>query len=247
MLEQYLKDIGLGDKEAAVYLALLQADYVSPLELSRKINIKRATAYVVLKSLEKKGLVSETAVGKKVRFQAAPPERLGTYIGHEQVALAEKAKLLEEMIPQFKSIQKESGTKPVVKYYEGREGVIASGEMRYSSRKGGLKYGIYSRDLDDKFFTQKEREQLREKRMIAGAKSRSVYTYSKGILPEDPTCERVRVDEHRYPIFCDVDIYGDEVFINSLKKNIFSLYIKSPDFAETLKSLINYIIDSAKK
>ncbi|MBI2888737.1 MAG: hypothetical protein HYY10_02320 [Candidatus Liptonbacteria bacterium] len=121
MLEKYLQDIGLSDKEATIYIALLQADYSSPLELSRKLNMKRATAYVVLESLQKKGLVNETKVNKKTRYQAAPPERLETFIARQRIVLEEKAKLLEDIVPQFKSIQKESGTKPVVKYYEGRE------------------------------------------------------------------------------------------------------------------------------
>lgn len=88
---------------------------------------------------------------------------------------------------------------------------------------------------------------MRGKSIAAGTKSRSVYTYLKGNLPEDPTCERARIDESKYPIFCDIDIYGDEVLVNSLKKSISSLYIRSRDIAETLKSLINYIIDSAEK
>ena len=65
MLQEYLQDIGLSDKESAVYIALLQFDYASPLELSRKINIKRATAYVVLKSLEKKGIGERNKSWKK--------------------------------------------------------------------------------------------------------------------------------------------------------------------------------------
>ncbi|MBM3256852.1 MAG: hypothetical protein FJY98_00780 [Candidatus Liptonbacteria bacterium] len=248
MLEKYLQDIGLSDKEAAIYLALLQADYSSPLELSRKLDMKRATVYVVLKSLEQKGLVAETKVGKKTRFEAAPPERLETFIARQKIVLEEKAKLLKDLVPQFKSVQKESGTKPVVKYIEGREGVIASYKEKYEEgKKEQFKYSIYSRDLYDDFFTPAERKQLEDKRIESKTKSRSVYTHTKGDLPEKLTFERVRIDENKYPIFCDIDIYGDEIKINSLKKSISSLYIKSHDLAETLKSLIGYIIDSAKR
>lgn len=248
MLEQFLRDIGLSDKEAEVYIALLQVDYASPLELSRKIDIKRATAYVVLKSLENKGLVKEVKINKKSRFEAAPPERLETFIGHQQVSLQEKAKLLSEMIPQFRSMQKGSGTKPIVKFLEGREGIMKSYEDSLAVKKEGeTKYGVFSRDLGKEFFTDKERKYLKGKRIGSGVPVRSVYTYSGEDLSPDSLTEFVRIDEKKYPIFCDVDIYGDEVRINSLKNHLFSLYIRSKDIAGTLKSLVNYIIDSGKK
>jgi len=75
MLEKYLQEIGLGDKEAAVYAALLQVDDDSVLDLSKKTKINRTTIYPVLESLAKKGLISEVKVNAKVRYQAEPPER----------------------------------------------------------------------------------------------------------------------------------------------------------------------------
>ncbi len=90
MLEKYLQDIGLNEKEAAVYLSLLAVDNSSVLDLSKKTNINRSTTYVVLESLAKKGLVSETTVGKKTHYQAEPPERLETFIEQRKILLDEQ-------------------------------------------------------------------------------------------------------------------------------------------------------------
>ena len=54
MLEKNLEELGLGDKEAAVYVALLAVDHASVLDLAKKTKIKRPTVYVALDSLEKK-------------------------------------------------------------------------------------------------------------------------------------------------------------------------------------------------
>ena len=54
MLEKYLQEIGLSDKEAGVYLALLATDNSSVIELAGKTKIKRPTVYVILESLAKK-------------------------------------------------------------------------------------------------------------------------------------------------------------------------------------------------
>lgn len=59
MLEKYLQEIGLSEKEAQIYLALLQVDNDSIQGLSNRTKINRTTLYPVLESLSKKGLVSE--------------------------------------------------------------------------------------------------------------------------------------------------------------------------------------------
>lgn len=54
MLEKYLEEIGLSDKEAAVYLALLQVENSAITDLAKKTKINRTTVYPVLQSLEKR-------------------------------------------------------------------------------------------------------------------------------------------------------------------------------------------------
>src|ERR1700692_203110 len=101
MLEKYLQEIGLNEKEAAVYLALLSVDSSSVLDLAKKTKIKRPTVYVVLETLSKKGLVSETTVGNKTHYQAEPPERLETFVERQKVVLEEHSKRLIDIIPQI--------------------------------------------------------------------------------------------------------------------------------------------------
>ena len=128
MLEKYLQEIGLNEKEASVYLALLQYDNASVIDISGKTKINRSTTYTILESLSKKGLVSETTVGKKTRYQAESPERLETFVERQKVLLDEHSKRLKDIIPQIKSVQREIGEKPTVQYFEGKEGIFALNE-----------------------------------------------------------------------------------------------------------------------
>ena len=176
MLEKYLQDIGLSDKEASVYLALLAFDHTSVIELAAKTKINRSTTYVVLESLAKKGLVSETTIGKKTHYQAEPPERLETYVERRKVVLEEQAKRLRDIIPQIKTIQRETGERPLVKYFEGREGIISANEEFYSTRADSKEtYIIYSKDLVDDIFTPQERERYRNIRLSSNIKVKVVY------------------------------------------------------------------------
>ena len=57
MLEKELEKIGLTEKEAAVYLALLKLGPTTALKIARETGIKRPTVYTTLDALKGRGLV----------------------------------------------------------------------------------------------------------------------------------------------------------------------------------------------
>jgi len=248
MLEKYLQEIGLNEKEAAVYLALLQYDNAAVIDLAKKTDINRSTTYTVLESLAKKGLVSETTVGKKTRYQAESPERLETFVERQKVVLEEHSKRLKDIIPQIKSVQRETGEKPIVKYFEGREGIIAASEEFFRSQEnGGTSYLIYSRDLVKDIFTDSERNKYKKMRIDKNIRSKSVYTSLKGDTVKDNTGDRVVIDGNKYPLKCDIAVDNDLIKISILGEYLSAILIKSKDFADTLKSLVDFVHDKTKE
>lgn len=247
MLEKYLQEIGLSDKEAAVYLALLATDNASVVQLAEKTKIKRPTVYVVLESLAKKGLVSETTIGKKTNYQAEPPERLETYVERQKVVLDERSKRLKDIIPQIKSVQRQGGERPVVKFFEGKEGIISINEELYSEKPDDTPiYYLYSRELLREVFTDEERARFKEKRFAKNIKARVLYNSNMGEHPADNMGDRILVDRNKYPFDCDIAVYKDKVRISILKKGLSGIYISSKDFADTMRSLFNLAFDHIK-
>ena len=247
MFEKYLQDIGLNDKESSVYLSLLKVDNDSVINLSKKTKINRTSIYPILDSLSKKGLVTEVKVDKKTHYQAESPERLETYIQRQRILLEEQEQKLKDIIPQMKTIARESGERPVIKVYEGRDGIISSLEEFYkNTQDGNVFYSIYSRDLIEEIFNQKEREKFYNLRLKKKMQSRAIYTRSGENLPDDKTSDRIRLDKEKYPIDSDITISGDVTIFSSLKKNLSSIYIKNQDIANTIKSLVEYILDKEK-
>ncbi|NLZ74433.1 hypothetical protein GX917_00795 [Candidatus Falkowbacteria bacterium] len=250
MINKFLKNIGLTDKEAAIYLELLRIDKSSVLNLSKKTNILRTSIYPILDTLLEKGLVSEIKVGKKTYFQAEPPERIGAYIESQKIRLEEQSLLAGEYIPQLKSLSRQSGEKPIVKIYEGREGIFLANEesFGYGKRdKDDIAYFIYPFDLLENLFSEQEIKKSRAQRIRKKIKSQAIYTYSKGERPASENSVRLKVDYKKYPIKCDVSIFKDTIKINTLSKSLSSLVIKSQDIADTLKSLFEIAFDSQKK
>ena len=248
MLEKYLQDLGLTDKEAGLYVTMLGMDNASVLELSKKTKINRTTVYLVLESLMKKGLASEIQIDKKTHYQAEPPERLETYVERQKIVLEEQAKRVKDLIPQLKSVERESGERPVVKYFEGREGIISSlEEFLKGPKTEEFTYLLYPKDLVDEIFTEEEKRKYRGMRLTKKIKSQSLYTLKNGELQSDEMATRIKIDGNKYPITCDISIYGDRMRINVLGKGLASIFIQSKDVAETFKSLFKLALDNIKK
>ena len=247
MLEKYLIDLGLTDKEAKIYLSLLQVENSSVLDLAKKTGIKRPTVYVTIESLAKKGLVSETSVGKKTFYLAESPERLETFLQRQKAAFEEKERRVKDVISEIKSIHKEAGTRPVVQYFEGKEGMFSMNENTFSRDGGGTAYVLYSRDLLDEAFPLNERLKFKKARLDKKIKNKVLYNYSKGTLESTEDGERIKVDEGKYPFKCDILVYEDQVKIGILGKKISGILIKSQEFADTLKSLFSVAFDSLKE
>lgn len=240
VLEKYLQEIGLSDKEATVYLALLQVDNASVLDLAKKTKINRTTIYFVLESLQKKGLVSEIQQGKKTFFAAEPPERLETYVERQKTILEEHSKRLKEMLPEIKAVQREIGERPVVKYFEGRDAAFSvnTGFFEVSNPKEKIGYFLTNYDLIHEVFTEEELAKAQKARPKKKILAKTIYATSKGALfPSNEMSERKRVNHNENPVFCDISVYEDRVQIVTLGKRISSILIQSRDVADTLKTL----------
>lgn len=249
MFEKFLQEIGLSEKESQVYLALLQVDSGSIHDIATKTKINRTTVYPVLESLSKKGLVSETSEGKKTFYQAAPPERIETLVERQRVVLEENAARLKDIIPQIKSLQREQGERPIIKFFEGRDGAISAYEEFYNfdPKKNETGYFIYNRDLVNETFTELEKEKFLKIRYTKTVIPNSIYTKKDGEMKFTTAGTRTRIDSgEKYPILADITIIEDQIIAVTLGKTISSVLIKSKDLAVTLGSIVRYINDIKK-
>lgn len=110
-----LKNLGLSDKEARVYLALLQLGPATPYKMSKRAHLKRPTAYVIAEELLEKGFVVQ-APGEKHTYIARSPDIL--FDEYEKRLMQSRKSL-----PELKSLQGGIAEKPSILYFDGVEGV----------------------------------------------------------------------------------------------------------------------------
>src|SRR4030042_5957943 len=116
MITKDLEQLGLSEKEAKVYLAVLELGEVNIQKIAQKSSIKRTTVYDVINSLKEKRLLSELTKGKKTLYSAEDPRKLE---GH----LDEKKEMLRKILPELLSITNLLDKKPTIRFYEGDEGI----------------------------------------------------------------------------------------------------------------------------
>lgn len=110
-----LRNIGLSEKESAIYLALLELGPSTVSEVASHAEIKRPTAYFVIEDLLKRGLIAQ-AGGQVKRFIAERPEKI---IAQEQRRL----KQLEKILPGLSNLAHSAKHKPAVRFFTGEEAI----------------------------------------------------------------------------------------------------------------------------
>lgn len=111
-----IQNLGLNEKEAKIYLALLQLGMTTAYNVSIKSGIKKPTTYVILDNLIEKGFVNKIPRSKKQLFLAESPQKCIE-------EMKNKLEFTEDALPELLAIKKESDQKVNVSYYEGFRGV----------------------------------------------------------------------------------------------------------------------------
>jgi len=111
-LIESLKNLGLNEKEAKVYLACLELGSATIQELAAKAGLKRTSIYNFLESMKQKGLVNEVKKDGKIFLIAENPADL-------EKRAQEQLLNYQNALPQLLGIFNLPGNKPKVKFYQG--------------------------------------------------------------------------------------------------------------------------------
>lgn len=115
-LVEKIKELGLEEKEAKVYLAGLELGEANIQRIAKKSGIKRTTVYHALDSLKEKGLFSVVVRKGRKRYIAEDPRKLKNRIDFQK-------ETLDEIMPNLLSLANFMDKKPEIKYYEGEAGI----------------------------------------------------------------------------------------------------------------------------
>ena len=124
-----LKNVGLDEKEAAVYMALLELVQGTVSEVAEHAELKRAIVYHVIERLKQKGYAQDVKSGKVKRFAVADPAKILQRVSSSMEDL-------KFMLPLMRAMQDKGRTKPRIEYFEGEDAVLATYKLYEQSKIG---------------------------------------------------------------------------------------------------------------
>ncbi len=237
-----LKGLGFVGSEIKTYLASLEHGPATVIELTKMTKLSRQATYVVIDSLTARGLMSSLIKGKKRYYISEDPEKLLAYSRRHELEMQEKLRDLERVMPSLRL--KQSGDRPVVKMFEGKDGVLSIlGDAIASKPK--VFYEIADLESLNHILPPEEKsKELFELRKIGsqtfgiygGASSGTTLNSKKYFLPK----EKGRFKSN-------ITIYNDKVVFISCEGKLHSILIENGPIAEAMKMLFEYALKGAKE
>ena len=238
-----LKQLGLSENEAKIYIAMLELGPSVVAEISRKAQINRPTTYVQIESLKKIGLVSTQTKGKKQYFIAESPDKLELLIEREIKAVEQKKGELVSFLPELLTLFNTSDQRPHVKFFEGKEGILAL-QKEFLKEETDSICGITSLDNVNEIFPEFQNT-YSKKRVQKKIPSKTIYTFSGGPILKE--YDEINLRESKYiepsklPIGADITISKDKIAIIALKGKVSGALIEHEEIAKSFKAIFELV------
>jgi|SRR3989344_5524347 len=244
MDKSVLTEIGLTEREAEVYLSLVELGSSSATEIIRKTGFHRAVVYDLLERLIGKGLVGFATKGRKKFFEATNPLRLLEIVREKENKIKSIIPRLTEL-SQFKELLD-------VKIYKGKEGIktvfediVREKPLEWLSLgSGGETYQILQGFLDD----------IHKRRIKAKIKARGLFLNNETALKRGKMLSGMPLTEIKYlpksfltPTV--MNIYNKKVTLYSVtsEKIPFIILIENQELVKSFKEYFEWLWKLAKK
>jgi sugar-specific transcriptional regulator TrmB len=248
-----LVKLGLSEKEAQVYLAMLELAEDTAQNIAKKAGVNRATTYVIIEKLMQLGLASTVERGKKSMFIAESPTELVNLLEQQKHEIEIRRAQLDSSMAELMAVYNAHQDKPIVRYFEGADGLEALDRYGHDQfRPGSEVLAITPIDLIEKYFPARRKTAINDRidrKMI----SRVIYTHQNGEIADYINEKELRsgvfLPREQFDINETIAIYPDwgVKIYNYDPKNFFGVLIQSPDLARNLMVMFNLALEAAKE
>lgn len=239
-LEQVLRDMGLSEGGARLYLTMLENGPSTVLRISQLSGLRRTTIYGLIDQLKELGIARIDVHGFKKLYAAEPPAKL------ESVITARKL-LLDKYLPDLEKITGTDATS-FLKIYEGVAAVKGVYEDLIKTVQPGDDYLVLSnqadwKNIDEPFFTHflERRAKLPIKiRMILqdSESARQTYKFQKNIN------SKVKLLSPETKINTNLVVIPQRVVIQQLKSPVFAIVIENESVIRMHREMFEIIWNS---
>lgn len=235
-----LLELGFGEKEAKIYMALLSLGKGTVSEITRKAGLNRTTGYDLLNTLVQKGLASVTGKEPKQEYLAESPDKILDQKNEELRAA-------KSLVPQLKSIHTVAG-RPKVRFYEGKQGLIDVYEDTLTSSETIRAYAT----VDDmhralpgyfpKYYKRRADKGIHIRAIIPA----TPIGKDRATKDKSEARDSALVPADEYYFSPEINIYDNKVMIASWREQL-GIIIESAEIADAMKKIYELAWLEAKR
>jgi HTH-type transcriptional regulator, sugar sensing transcriptional regulator len=241
-LLKLLESSGFTEKEARVYLALLELGKGDVSDIAKSSELKRSIIYVLLEGLIKRGYVSELPNQKINTYQAIDPSVILSQ-------LKTTTKNFSEMLPMLRTLHNKGENRPKITYHETKEGIWNTYQEMNQSKEA--------------FFISSYQ---RLEKIFPGSIEEWIGLYKKGIIPLQArhlvannefdlkvmrkfseADQKVRYLPEIKEFNMDFTIFKNKLAITSLEDEPFIVVIESEELVRSMKPIFEIAWKNGKE
>lgn len=230
------------EKEAKVYLIILELGNCIASTVSKKTDINRATAYTILNSLKSRGYINETTKNEIKYYSAKSPD----------VILKEleiKTEKFKNIVPELLNLTWKYNNKLKVEYFEWlqwtKNALKQILEEWYKMSEPYLTFAWINKNINKQFekylkeeFTPERRKCSIKTKAITSDKERNKYwNYSTD------THESIYIEEDFFDIWSEIILYWENkiAILMYSDENLGVVIVENKAVFDTIKSIFNLV------
>ena len=240
-LHSILIENGLSDKQALVYLTLLELNEALPSVLAKKSGLKRPTVYVILDQLIEVGLVSHTKRKNSTYYSPIDPK---SFFEDRQ----RKLDALSLAIPELITLNQRFEASPKMIVFEGEQGITQVREDTLNAEDEILCWSNV--DLAVNTVLVDYHPRYLQKKLKKKITTKCLFLYDERALEmkrhaEEELREVYLIPRDKFPFDNEINIYNDKMSIISHKDKV-GVIIQNQAIADTQRSIFNFAFEYAK-
>lgn len=230
-----LMKLGFSEKEAMVYLALLELGQQPASVVARKTGFPRPTILFLAEGLVKKGFVRKSRRGR-AQFFYADPDDLKKVIDEEA---AERQQTLGEVLPLFREVRNPLSSPPKVTFFEGMDGCRKAYFLLLESKTEVWEFAAHE-DLVKmgESFMKKFVEQRVKRGVHIRPICRNTPLHRMFKNLDKKQLRKLRMfPPSQGELYSSIDIFENKVLLLNLYHDPFAIVIENEEFANTLRTI----------
>jgi sugar-specific transcriptional regulator TrmB len=244
MYKEVLIRAGLTEEEARVYEILLEKGPQGAGELLKHVKpMKRGLLYKTLDRLAERDLVLQKDVRGKQQFIPQSPESLALLAKERAEEAKKTVTAFDAMLPELKAKHALSTERPVIRFFEGKEGLREIYEDHLTSGAKDLYFIRTARAQEYRTLFGTWFGNYLKRQGKIGIRVHAL-TVDDEDTNHDPAIDKVRgvlrtwVRPEDYTAPIQIDSYGNKVAILSFGKEVFGILIESEPLARAIREVL---------